>query len=49
LAIAPTAQKRGIKNLLCILAFGKKRKKLDTNFICELLRNSEPPFAFPKN
>jgi len=42
-------QKRGIKNLLCILAFGKKRKKLDTNFICELLRNSEPPFAFPKN
>ena len=49
LAIAPTAQKRGIKNLLCIFAFGKKRKKLDTNFICELLRNSEPPFAFPKN
>src|SRR3989344_6879594 len=29
LAIAPTAQKRGIKNLLCIFAFGKKRKKLD--------------------
>jgi len=26
LAIAPTAQKRGIKNLLCIFAFGKKRK-----------------------
>ena len=39
----------GLKNLLCSLAFGKNWKKLDTNFICELLRNSEPPFAFPKN
>ena len=26
LAIAPTAQKRGIKNLLCIFAFGKNGK-----------------------
>jgi len=48
LAIAPTAQKRGIKKLLCIPLLAEW-KKLDINFICELLRNSEPPFAFPKN
>jgi len=49
LAIAPTAQKRGIKKLALYFCLWQKRKKLDTNFICELLRNSEPPFAFPKN
>ena len=48
LAIAPTAQKRGIKKLLCIPLLAEW-KKLDINFICELLRNSEPLFAFPKN
>lgn len=38
LVIAPSAQKRGIKNLLCILAFGKKRKKLEINFVYCVLR-----------
>jgi len=32
LAIAPTAQKRGIKNLLCIFAFGKKTEKIGYKF-----------------
>jgi hypothetical protein len=48
LAIAPTAQKRGIKKLALYSAFGGMEKI--GNKLC-LLRAShaEPPFAFPKN
>ena len=40
------AKSAGLKNLLCIHAFSKKRKKLDIPHLRdELLRNSEPPPA----
>jgi len=48
LVIAPSAQKRGIKNLLCIPP-SAEWKKLEINFVYCVLRNSEPSFAFPKN
>jgi len=44
----PLGVKRGIKNWLRIPPKAEK-KKLDTNFICELLRNSEPPPACQKS
>jgi len=49
LDIAPTAQKRGIKNLLCIPPLAE-RKKLDIPHLRdELLRNFEPPPACQKS
>ena len=36
--MSPLAKSAGLKNLLCILAFGKKRKKLEINFVYCVLR-----------